>query len=421
LYHNAREDAFLKTIDEAERKTPVTEEVDVIVAGGGPAGVAAAVSAARNGAKTILVERYGHLGGLATGGLVICLVETGRYGFGMCREVIERLLEHKAGRINEPTDKPGIWIEGASLSGAETCSFDPEILKYIFSEMVSESGVNLLLHSLIVGSVIDNGKVQGLIIEGKSGRQAVLGKVVVDATGDGDVAALSGAPFNIDRHPWGINLEFRIGNVNVEKALKWREDNPELYDKLMKKLEAEIGKVGWGRTIYENVAWGHGPHFYDVDGLNVKDLTRVEVESRRQIVAAVKFFKKHIPGFEEAFIIDIAPQIGVRETRRIIGEYILTKEDEITGRDFDDNIARGIFGIPYRCLIPKKVEGLLVAGRCISTTHEAHGAIRNIPPCMITGQAAGTAAALSVKEKVSPRELDINLLKETLRKQGVRL
>jgi len=418
---NAGKNVFLKTIKEAERETPVIEEVDVIVAGGGPAGVAAAVSAARNGAKTLLVERYGHLGGLATGGLVICLVETARYGFGICKEVIENLLEHKAAMINEPRDKPGIWIEGASLSGAETCSFDPEILKYVFSEMISKSGVNLLLHSLIVSSVTSNGQVQGLIIEGKSGRKAVVGRVVVDATGDGDVAALSGAPFNVDRHPWGINLEFRIGNVNMEKAMKWREDNPELYEELMKKLEAEIGKVGWGETIYDSVAWGHGPHFYDVDGLDVKDLTRVEVESRRQIVAAVKFFKEHIPGFEKAFIIDIAPQIGVRETRRIIGEYTLTMEDVVSGRDFNDNVARGIFGIPYRCLIPKKVDGLLVAGRCISTTHEAHGAIRNIPPCMITGQAAGAAAALSAREKVNPRELDVDLLRETLRRQGVRL
>lgn len=411
----------MRTIKESERETPVIEEVDVVVAGGGPAGVAAAVSAARNGAKTLLIERYGHLGGLATGGLVICLVETERYGFGICKEVVERLLENEAAKIIKPTDKPRIWMEGTSLTGAEACIFDPEILKYVFSKMVSESGANLLLHSLIVKSLTDNGKVQGLIIEGKSGRKTVIGKVFVDATGDGDLAALSGAPFNVGRHPWGINLEFRIGNVDVRRAMKWREDNPELYRKLMKRLKAEVGTVGWEATLYENVVWGHGPRFYDVDGLDVRDLTRVEVESCIQIVAALKFFKKHIPGFEKAFILDIASQIGVRETRRIIGEYILTKEDEMTGRDFNDNIARGIFGIPYRCLIPKKVDGLLVAGRCISTTHEAQGAIRNIPPCMITGQAAGTAAALSAKEKVNPRELNIDLLKEALRKQGVRL
>jgi len=411
----------LKTIKESERETPVIEEVDVVVAGGGPAGIAAAVSAARNGAKTLLIERYGYLGGLATGGLVICLDETDRYGFGICKEAVERLLEHEAAEVIKPREKPGIWMEGTSPTGAEACRFDPEILKYIFSEMISESGANLLLHSLIVDSVTDDGKVRGLIIEGKSGRQAVLGKVFVDATGDADLAALSGAPFNVDRHPWGINLEFRIGNVDVKRALKWKEDNPEPYRELMNRLKTEVGMVSWGKSLYENVVWGHGPHFYDADGLDVRDLTRVEVESRRRIVAAFKFFKKHIPGFEKAFLIDIASQIGVRETRRIIGEYILTKEDEMTGRDFEDNIARGIFGIPYRCLIPKNVDGLLVAGRCISTTHEAQGAIRNIPPCMITGQAAGTAAALSVREKVNPQELNVGLLQETLRKQGVRL
>jgi len=194
-----------------------------------------------------------------------------------------------------------------------------------------------------------------------------------------------------------------------------------LYGKLMEKLEKETGKIGWSKTVNKWVVWCNAPHFYDVDGLNTRHLTRVEVESRRAIVKALEFFRNNLMGFENAFLIDTAPQIGVRETRLIVGEYALTKKDALTGRRFDDAVAKGPFDVPYRCLVPKEVDGLLVAGRCISTTHEAQGVIRNIPPCLITGQAAGTAAALAAKKGVKPRKLDIRLLKEALVKQGVKL
>jgi hypothetical protein len=393
----------------------------VIVAGGGPAGVAAATAAARNGAEVLLVERYGHLGGLATGGLVICLVETKRYGYGICKEVLERLSDLKADRLNTASGETERWVEGASLSGEESYSFDPEAMKFISDRLVVESGANLLLHSLVVAPIVRGNDVKGLVLEGKLGRQAVLAKVIVDATGDADIAAASGAPYEIDRHPWGINLEFRLGNVDVERATKWREQNPKLYAGLMDRLKREAGEIGWGRSVYGNVAWCHGPHFFDVDGLNTRHLTRVEVESRRAIMEGLKLFRENLPGFEDAFIMDTAPQIGVRETRRIVGEYVLTKEDALAGRQFDDAVAKGIFGIPYRCLVPKGVDGLLVAGRCISTTHEAQGVIRNIPPCLITGQAAGIAAALAAKKKVKPRKINVNMLKGTLKEQGIKL
>lgn len=411
----------MKTIVEKRRETVVVAEVDVIVAGGGPAGLAAAVAAARNGAEVLLVERYGYMGGMATGGLVICLVETARYGYGICKEVIERLSDLKAAELNKASGETPRWVEGASLSGEESLKFDPEALKFVADGLVTESGADLLLHSLVVGSIMKERDVQGIIIEGKSGRQAVLAKVVVDATGDADIAAASGAPFNLDRHPWGINLEFRIGNVDVERTMRWKKENPESYEKLMKKLEKDVGKISWGRTVNKGVVWGHGPHFYDVDGLNAQHLTRVEVESRKMIMKGLKLFRNNLPGFEDAFLMDTAPQIGVRETRRIVGEYTLTKEDALNGRRFDDAIAKGLFDIPYRCLVPKEVDGLLVAGRCISTTHEAQGVIRNIPPCLITGQAAGTAAALAAKKSVKPRKLNVPLLKEALRKQGVKM
>ena len=411
----------MSSIVEKMRETVVAAEVDVIVAGGGPAGLAAAVAASRNGAQTLLVERYGYLGGLATGGLVICLVETARYGYGICREVIDKLSELKAARLNKPSGEPAHWVEGASLSGEESYHFDPEAFKYVADRLVTESGSELLFHSFIVDPVMKGREVRGIILEGKSGRQAVLGKVIVDATGDADVAAAAGVPCNVDRHPWGINLEYRMGNVDFDRALQWKKDNPELYGKLMMKLEKDVGKIGWGETVYKGVVWGHGPHFYDVDGLNTRHLTRIEVESRMAIMRGLRFLRENLPGFEDAFVMETAPQIGVRETRRIVGEYTLTKDDALMGRRFEDAIAKGPFDIPYRCLVPAEVDGLLVAGRCISTTHEAQGVIRNIPPCMVTGQAAGTAAALAARRGVRPRRLDVHVLREVLKEQGVEL
>jgi len=410
----------MKTIVEKRRETDVAAEVDVVVAGGGPAGLAAAVAAARNGAETILIERYGHLGGLATGGLVICLVETARYGYGICREIIDRLSDLKAAKLNKASGETPRWVEGASFSGEQSHTFDPQALKFVADELVTESGADLLLHSYVAAPIVKGKEVQGIIVEGKSGRQAILGKVVVDATGDADVAAASGAPFNLDRHPWGINLEYRLGNVDVEKASEWRKENPETYEKLRKEL-GDVGTISWGEAVNKGVVWGHGPHFYDVDGLNVRHLTKVEVESRKMIMKGLDFFRKHVPGFEDAFLVEFAPQMGVRETRRIVGEYTLTKQDAVAGKRFDDAVARGPFDIPYRCLIPKEVDGVLAAGRCISTTHEAQGVIRNIPPCLITGQAAGTAAALAAEKGVKPRKLDFHLVREALEKQGFKI
>ena len=411
----------MRSIVEKRRETEVAAEVDVVVAGGGPAGFAAATAAARNGAKTILVERYGYLGGLATGGLVICLVETDRYGYGLCREVIDGLCDLKAAKLNKASGETPRWTEGASFSGDENWNFDPQALKYVADKLVTESGADILFHSYTVAPIVKGKRVQGVIVEGKSGRQAILGKVVVDATGDADIAAASGAPFSLDRHPWGINLECRIGNVDLEKAFEWRRGHKEAYDKLMKGLGKDAGIVGWGGDVNRGVVWSHGPHFYDADGLNTRHLSKIEVESRKKIIEVLGFYRKNVPGFEGAFVLEFAPQIGIRETRRIAGEYALTKEDAVTGRRFDDAVASGPFDIPYRCLVPREVNGLLVAGRCISTTHEAQGVIRNIPPCIITGQAAGTAAALAAKKGVKPRKLSVRLLKESLRKQDVKI
>lgn len=412
-------------IVEQERETSIERTVDVVVAGGGPAGLAAAVAAARNGVEVLLVERYGYLGGLGAGGLVIRLYETARYGYGLSKEVVERLSALGGAELNSPASGTPQWVEGAQPSGAECWDIDPEVLKYVADEMVSESGVDLLLHSLVIGPVLEGGTVRGVVLDGKSGRQAVLGKIVIDATGDGDVAAASGAPYNVDRHPWGVNLDCRIGNVDVEEATHYRDENPESYGELMERFEREVGKIRWAKTLHKGVVWGGPPRYHwVVDALNTRDLTRVEVESRKMIMDGLGFLRENMPGFQDAFLLETANQIGVRETRRITGEYTLTKEDILEKRRFNDAIAEVqtlSFDIPYRCLVPKKVEGLLVTGRCISATHEALGAVRNIPPCLITGQAAGIAAALAAEKNMNPRELSISLLRETLKSQGVKI
>jgi len=410
----------MDTITEGARQTPVRAQADVVVAGGGPAGIAAAVGAARAGARTFVIERFGYLGGQATGGLVLCLVETDRYGFGVCRELTDRLASFKGSvRKPPPPAEKKEWTEGASFSGCEVADFDPELYKCVANDLVYESGAELLLHTFTVGSFVEKGAVKAVIVESKAGREAIRGKAFVDATGDADIAAFSGAPFHLDKHPWGINLDFRFGGVDVQRTLQWRREHRDRYEALMRTMEKDVGEIGWDITTRPDVVWGGSPHFYDADGLNPADLTRVEVEGRRQVLKGLEFLRRNMPGFESAFMLDTATQPGVRETRRIVGEYTLTKADVVEARRFRDAVVSSIFDIPLRCLVPQKVDGLLASGRCISVTHEAHGTIRNIPPCMATGQAAGVAAALAARTNTPPRSLGIAELQKLLAEQGI--
>ena len=409
----------MRFIIEKEKKTPVTDEVEVVVAGGGPAGVAAAVASARLGAKTMLIERYGCLGGMATGGLVITLVETKRYGMGIVNEAVERLESLGGARMRRPATEPHEWKDGASFSGEESINVDPELLKYVLNEMAVEAGVDLMMHSLVVGVEMEGSIIESIILEDKSGRHAVAGRMFVDATGDADIAAAAGAPFSCDRHPWGINVDFRFGGVDVAEERTFRDEHPEECVKVLGGLKEHVGgRMSWGPSVKDGVVWGGAPHILEADGLSPRDLTLVEVEGRRAVVKGLEYLRAHMPGMERAFLLDTSSQVGVRETRRIIGEYVLTKEDEVGGRRFDDAIASSLFDVPYRCLVPLKVDNLLVGGRCISTTHEAQGPIRNIPPCMVTGQAAGVAAALAVKTDTPPRRLEPRDVVEALIKQG---
>lgn len=434
------------------RKVPILAEKEILVLGGGPAGVAAAVAAARNGADVGLVERYGHLGGMATGGLVIILMRFDASGeqvfFGIAAEVLERLANLGATygppksvwgsmdpehveywkewgatqyRIEENQDE---WLD---TKVRNRISFDPESLKYICNEMLMESGVELWLHSWIGSVVIEDNIVKGVIIESKSGPKAIMGKVLIDGTGDGDIMAGAGAEFDKGDRP--LALPFRFGNVDIPKARTYIRENRDEYKLKMAKLKKQNGfwQERFFNTVHPNVIW-FSNIFPNRDALNIEDLTAVEVEGRRKIITTLQFYRKNIPGFESAFLLDTASQIGIRESRKLVGEYVITRDDVKSKQTFKDVVAKGIsyfdydlvFDIPYRSLLPKNVEGLIVGGRPISMTHQAFTWTQAlIVQCIATGEAAGTAAALSVRGNIPPRRVDIKVLQKTLKEGGV--
>jgi hypothetical protein len=403
----------MEYIVEKERETPVISETDIIVAGGGVAGVAAALAASRNGAKVQLIERYGQLGGLATGGLVTLLLGYGRYESGINREIGEYLLQNHFGVVESAGKR--VWLDGMGLTSLKRVKYDGEELKYLLNEMVLRENIELLFHSLIVDVVKEDGAVRGLILEGKSGRQAVLGKRVIDATGDGDVLARAGAKHVSEMHPWGVSLCHRFGNVDLDKALTYQRENEEQFNAIRAELETLLGfKFWWGPSSLPKVTLSMAPHILGYNVLDVHDLTRAEIQSRRIIKTAFTFLRERMPGFEDAFILETAPQLGIRAGRRLVGEYALSKEEILNGVRFNNAVIRSIYDVPYGCLLPQRIDSLLVAGRCVSGTEEGREELRLICPCIATGQAAGTAAALSLLENVQPRSLDIRRLQTAL-------
>lgn len=443
-------------IIEESHKIPIYAETDVLVVGGGPAGYCAAVSAARSGAKVMLMERYGYLGGMATGGYVLlldCLCD-GKGDMvikGLVEETVERLRKYD-GIIEQPKSAWGSdemedilhWRRWGATGGEDKIVryspvIDPEMMKCVANDMAVEAGVELLFHAWFSKAYMEGKEVKGAIFESKSGRQVVLAKTLIDCTGDGDVYATAGENYRTGKLPLG--LVFRVGNVDTEKAEEFLK-NPKASDKISEDIKA-IGGIAGGysfgdlpmgfymRSSIQNVVWFNNTVLGD--STNIEHLAKVEVEIRKAMIKTVDYFRENVPGFEKAKVIDTAPQVGTRSSRLMDGEYIITRKELMEGAKYDDavvvaqppyknfNTDDALKQIPYRCFLPKTVENLLVAGRCISGDLGAIEMLRVIPTAMLMGQAVGTAAAMAVAAGIKPRAVSVMELQEKLRSQNVYL
>lgn len=380
------------------RELPVLDKTDVLVVGGGPAGVVAAIAAKRAGANVTLVERYGYFGGLWTGGLVLLVIgHIVKGGKQVCQGIGEEILRR--------LDK----MDGAIINrkSGSNPTVDAEAVKYVMAEMVEEAGVKVFLHCWGVDAVIDGNSVRGVVFESKSGRQAILAGVVIDATGDGDIFAAAGAKFEHRSH--NVGLVSRIGNLDrIDKNIASGQPKP----RHMGSPTPALG-INWVNM--------HGP---EVDGLDVATLTRMEMNHRKFIWNNVQKIRQ-IPGYECVYLVETAPQLGVRITRVLDGLKTVTLADLKTGTKFPDVVGvggsekgdHGEWQIPYGALVPVKTNNVLAAGRCISAELRMADLVRLIPNCFVTGHAAGVAGAVAAKDACRPRDVDINKVQKILRKQ----
>ena len=427
------------TIAEVARATPVVDATDVLVVGGGPAGVSAAVAAARSGARVTLVERYPYLGGLASGGMVLVLDDMVNGAeittTGLVGELIERLEKLGLAVSPPPEDRRVGWdawrrwarwgcndfrARGKPQPIVYAVAFDPDGWKRVSDDIVVESGINLRLHSWFSAPIVEDARMRGVVVETKSGRQALLADVVVDATGDLDVAAAAGAPHAVGSYM--VTTVFRLGNVDTDAALRFEHEHPEEFAELDRQAKHLLGgawDMWWLKTPLPGVVWCNCPHMVGYDALKVEDMTTAEIEGRRRIAALVAFARAQVPGFANCHVLDVASQLGVRQTRLLQGEYVVTKRDVVERRHFPDTVCRGRdYYTPYRALLPRGVEQLLVAGRHYSADSQAQKISREIPPCMVQGQAVGVAAALALSSGVRVRDVDPAAIRRAMRAQG---
>lgn len=447
----------MKTISEPQRDISVVAETDVLVVGGGPAGVCAAVAAARAGARTYLVEKYGFLGGMWTAGMVLTLA-----GYNSWLRPYRRCVGGVGGE----------WLaRAAALGGAEdnegwVLNSDPETMKLVADELVSEAGAAVILHASGARPIVEDGTVRGAFIESVSGRQAILARVVVDATGDGAIAYEAGAPWEKRSALQPMTLAFRLGHIRPDPDFdlskpalvpigpqpefaagdvlaRFTSRRPVAHDEQAMRAAQGRGELPayggpWFGGLEQDIIWVNSTRVYG-DASDVVSLSGAEMEGRRSIQRLVAYFRQHFPGFADALLLTSGPQIGVRETRRIMGRYVLTGDDIRSNRRFADAIALGCwpidihpaqgetgmhalyaplpYEIPYRCLVPRDVEGLLVTGRCISVTPEALGSTRVGATCAALGHAAGAAAALAAAQNIAPSRLDPQGVQALLRDQ----
>ncbi len=447
-------------------------EFDILVVGGGNAGCTAAIAAARLGARVCLVERYGFLGGTATAAMVAPWMtyhagsagEEGRVTGALAQEFVDRLMQMDG--------SPG-HLPDASDYVPTITPFDPEIHKWLLMAMCEEAGVRLLLHATFLASILDASRIVGVWVQTVSGPREIRASRVIDCTADALVSHAAGVPCeqgNADGLVQPMTMMFRLSHVDLDATADWLRAHPDqirtslrpeqfsadtltaiagLWD--LWKAAREAGEVDIPREV---VSLFRGVHRDEVtvnmtrvtglDPLDADDLTRAEIETRRQTMALVRFFQTRVPGFERCRLAATPAQVGVRESRRIVGEYQLTGDDLLQARTFPDAVARSgypidihnpkgegtstvrlpagrTYEIPYRCLVPLQVDDLLVAGRCISVTHEALASTRLTPTIMTLGQAAATAAVQSLQASVPPRHVDTDALRASLVAQGVDL
>jgi hypothetical protein len=459
-------------ITEKEKEIPVLKKVGVLVLGGGPGGFAAAVSAARNGANVLLVERLNFLGGMAAipgMPLLAFLDRSGRQViYGIAQEFIDRLKRFNGAM--GPYKDPRYY----SLTVV-----DCEAVKYVTLQMAQEAGVNLLFDTYATMPIVEKGEIRGVLIENKSGRQAILADIVIDASGDADISSRAGAAFQKGdpetRTLMPMSLMFRMGGVNSKKLIEYVQENPEdacppsylsgdkfpvdYYTstprfilsglgKLVKKAQeaGDLPAKPKYMVVIMQVRSGevgvNSAKAFDLDGTDGMDISRGHIEARHLVMALVSFFKKYVPGFQRSFLLDTAPAMGIRDTRRIIGKYILTEDDMLQAREFDDTVARATYpvdihqqsgetpiwvhlndpyNVPFRCMVPVNLSNVLVAGRPISVDYKVHGSSRIMPTCIAVGQAAGTAAAMCLDDDIPLSDLNIKKLQSRLSSQGAKL
>lgn len=438
-----------KMISEPARSIPVFDEVDVLVVGAGPAGHSAAVAAARAGAKNVaLMERYNHLGGMATGGYVIAIpcsnVGKDVLMAGIMQEWIDRLEKYPDGVFTPSKDEVGStdpnvvskykpYFAMTRGDAVAYCPYvDPDILKVVMDEMVEEAKIKTYLHSWAVGAITEGDKVTGVIFESKEGRKAILAKIVIDCSGDGDIAAFAGCEYEDDA---GMRLRnaqtasvYRLGDVDNLKYSLWRMENPDDARKHAAEMEKIVGfRISPQISPRNDITWVNNWHLRSC--MDVKDLTETDMAVRRTLYDGINYMKANYPGFEKAYLLDINPQTGTRGSRRIKGDYTFTMEDIQNAPEFPDAI--GVFAsrnpekkyvqVPYRVLLPNKLENLIVAGRCYSSTQDANNAANLIPHCAVTGHGAGVAAAVALDSDTTARNVDIAKVQKILKEQGAYL
>lgn len=432
------------TYTEPSREIPVIAQVDVLVLGAGPAGIGAAVWAARTGASTMLVEQAGDVGGISTIGMMSHW--TGRTEGGFYDEVLERSSD-----LNHTTEDYG-------FNGSPRQIINPERLKTVYLQILNEAGVKLRLYTFASNVIMEGSTIKGVILESKSGREAVLAKVVIDCTGDGDIAAKSGAAYCLGRETDGAmqpaSIMFKIGGVDYSRAIfpggfehKIEVPAGEIQSLGKQILPFPAGHVLLYRSSLPGVVTCNMTNCTGIDGTNAEDLVKATMICREQMDPIVAFLRRYAPGYENCYILSSASLIGIRETRHFKGVQTITEQDIQDARVFDDWVVtkahfnfdvhnmtgNGLdetgsqenfrqtkgYTIPYGCLVPEAVDGLLLAGRNISGTHMAHANFRVMPICINMGQAAGIAAALAAKHNIHPRNVDVNEVQQILRQNGV--